>query len=259
MKPVLLLLFGLLGMSAQAQKIHLFFLADPTDKHSPKDCSEMENFWRYVGPYLDYPVSAKTFSDRAQLLETLKKTQIAVSKDIVVFYFSGKGEAASDRVWPVMISGDQQIPMRDVMEVLRPKKAHLTLIIADCDNKAEPVYIAKLVPRPHPPTLRESSQQLYLGHAECKKMFIKIASASAGQRAMRDKNGNSLFLASFLASLKEQMTISDPRWGLNRTSETVKSGLFQKLKLYTLGAQTPRFAIDCPASVDDDEEEALDN
>ncbi|PSL27447.1 caspase family protein [Dyadobacter jiangsuensis] len=255
MKATFLIVLVFAGLSVRAQKIHLFFLADPSDKLSVKDRSEMENFWKYAGPYLDYPVSTRTLNNKEDLLSQIKKTTVAVSKDIIVFYYSGKGEAASDKVWPVMKAGADEVPMREVMEILRPKKAHLTLVIADCDNQSEPAYISRLVPRPHPPTLRESAQQLFLGKLECKRMFIKIASASPGQRAMRDKNGNSLFLATFLTALKEQMTDPSPRWGLNRAENTVKASLQEKLKVLTSGAQQARLGIDCPASIDDDQAE----
>lgn len=253
------LLLALPG-TGYAQQIHLFFLADPSDTRGAKDRLELENFWRYVGPYLDYPVMTHVSSGRTNLLADLKATPIVAAKDIVVFYFSGRGEAESDRVWPLMKlrSGDET-PMRDVMEVLRPKKAHLTLVIADCDNQPEPVYVSRLIPRPHPPALRESCQQLFLGKTECKKMFIKIASASVGQRAMRDKNGNSVFLGAFLAALKEQMSEGDPRWGLNRPTNTVKSSLMQKVMAHSDGLQKPRFVVDCPAGVDDDEDETEPN
>ncbi len=241
--------------SSYAQQIHLFFLADPADTRGAKDRSEMENFWRYVGPYLDYPVTTHTSSGRNKLLADVRSTPIVAAKDIVVFYFSGRGEADSDRSWPIMKLRDgDETPMRDVMEVLRPKRAHLTLVVADCDNQPEPVYVSRLIPRPHPPALRESSQQLFLGKAECKKMFVKIASASVGQRAVRDKNGNSVFLGAFLAALKEQMSDGDPRWGLNRTTNTVKSSLTQKVVAQSDGLQKPRFVVDCPAGVDDEEE-----
>ena len=248
-----LLLFA--PLTSHCQQIHLFFLADKTDSRGAKDRVEMENFWRYAGPYLDYPVQSHTAANRQSLLADLKNAPIVAGKDIVVFYFSGRGEAATDRVWPIMKLRDgDETPMRDVMEVLRPRKAHLTLVVADCDNQPEPVYVSRLIPRPHPPALRETSQKFFLGKAECKKMFIKIASASAGQRAMRDRNGNSVFLGAFLAAMKEQMSESDPRWGLNRLTNTVKSSLTEKLLAQSDGLQRPRFAIDCPAGVDDDDE-----
>lgn len=254
MKRLLTGLFLLATLHGYAQKIHLFFLADRDDNRGAKDRAEMQNFWRYVGPYLDYPTTIQTAYSRQELLTMLRTSSITPSKDIIVFYFSGRGEAASDRVWPVMkLKNGDETPSRDVMEVLRPRKAHLTLVIADCDNQPEPVYVARLIPRPHPPALRESSQQLFLGQAECKKMFIKIASASFGQRAMRDKNGNSVFLGAFLAAMKEQMTEPDPRWGLNRLTNTVKSSLLQKVTAQSNGMQKPRFTVDCPAGVDDDE------
>ncbi len=257
MKPLLFSWFILLALTGKAQVIHLFFLADPADGRGAKDRTEMENFWRYAGPYLDYPIQAHTATEHQQLLAQLKAAPIVPGKDIVVFYFSGRGEAASDRVWPIMkLKSGEETPMRDVMEILRPRKAHLTLIVADCDNLPEPVYVSRLIARPHPPAMRESSQKLFLGQAECKKMFIKIASASVGQRAMRDKNGNSVFLGAFLAALKEQMTLTDPRWGLNRQTNTVKSSLTEKLLNQSNGLQRPRFAIDCPAGVDDDEEDS---
>ncbi len=255
MKYLLISLLLLSSLNGFAQKIHLFFLVDRADQRGAKDRTEMENFWRYVGPYLDYPITAHTAYSREELLGVLKETPVVVNKDIIVFYFSGRGEAATDRVWPIMkLKNGDETPMRDVMEIVRPRKAHLTLVIADCDNQPEPVYVSRLIPRPHPPTLRESSQSLFLGHAECKKMFVKIASASVGQRAMRDKNGNSVFLGSFLAALKEQMTEADPRWGLNRLTNTVKSSLTEKVMAQSDGLQKPRFAVDCPAGVDDDDE-----
>ncbi|RIV25425.1 caspase family protein [Fibrisoma montanum] len=254
MKRLLTCLFLLISLHGYSQKIHLFFLADPEDSRGVKDRTEMENFWRYVGPYLDYPVTTQTAYSRRELLAKLRATPILAGKDIVVFYFSGRGEAASDRVWPIMkLKSGDETPSRDVMEIVRPRKAHLTLVIADCDNQPEPVYVARLIPRPHPPALRESSQKFFLGNAECKKMFIKIASASVGQRAMRDKNGNSVFLGAFLAAMKEQMAEPDPRWGLNRLANTVKSSLIDKVITQSNGMQKPRFAVDCPADVDDDE------
>ncbi|GAB3709636.1 hypothetical protein GCM10027592_45940 [Spirosoma flavus] len=256
MKRLLTGLFLIATLQGYAQKIHLLFLADRDDNRGAKDRTEMENFWRYVGPYLDYPVAAQTAYSRQELLTKLKASSIVPGKDIVIFYFSGQGEAASDRVWPIMkLKNGDETQSRDVMQVLRPRKAHLTLVIADCDNQPEPAYVARLIPRPHPPALRESSQKLFLGQAECKKMFIKIASASVGQRAMRDKNGNSVFLGAFLAAIKEQMTESDPRWGLNRLTNTVKSSLIQKVATQSNGLQKPRFTVDCPAGVDDDEAE----
>lgn len=256
MKRLLTGLLLLTALPGYSQQIHLFFLADQADPRGAKDRMEMENFWRFAGPYLDYPITAHTAFNRDELISTLKATAIVAGKDIVVFYFSGRGEAASDRVWPIMkLKDGDETPMRDVMEVLRPRKAHLTLVVADCDNQPEPVYISRLIPRPHPPALRESSQQFFLGKAECKKMFIKIAAASVGQRAIRDKNGNSVFLGAFLAALKEQMTEADPRWGLNRQTNTVKSSLTEKLLEQSNGLQRPRFAIDCPAGVDDDDVE----
>ena len=55
--------------------------------------------------------------------------------------------------------------------------------------------------------------------------------------------------------MKEQMTEGDPRWGLNRPLNTVKSSLVEKMQEQSNGLQRPRFTVDCPAGIDDDEEE----
>ncbi len=147
-KVFTLTVIALLTCSTSAQTLHLINFSTMDEAiASDVDYERTTREMSLVASYIDYGINFYdgTGEDcsRENLLTTMESLNCN-DDDIIIFYYSGHGgRSPKDRSkYPqfcLKYAGYQQdkwVPMHQVIDELKAKKARLTLVLADCCNRA---------------------------------------------------------------------------------------------------------------------------
>lgn len=210
--------------SLQAQIIHKIMFGHTTDERiGPTvevDMDRASNEIDAIGSYLNYEVKNYVYVADECSKENLERVLSSLSvsnKDIVVFYYSGHGGHANggfEDKWPQMCLNKPQlqekyVPLRKVIETLRGKHAHFTLILSDCCNSIDEsgtVTVKSMLKDATGATvIEERTKQNYITLFTKYSGVLPITSSKLGQTSGCNEKYGGFFSYCFFSSLYESV------------------------------------------------------
>lgn len=210
MKKVIVLLF-LFSLAARSQTVHVIFVADEEDAEfgvaSISDQDDILRMFTSVKNHLGYKLKTAYFNKSnftsLKVREALKKLKTR-RRDIVVFYYSGKGyyPRNSTSSFPYLkLKGFKSNPLSldEVARIVDSKREAIGLIIADCRDEKSPFPAT-------PASFSVNEDDEFVDKLVTEKLFlsncgvIKLASSRKGQPTYTNKRGTASVYTNGLAS-----------------------------------------------------------
>jgi hypothetical protein len=246
----LILIQFLLVNFAFGQNVFSIAIIGNDDKTRENDLEQFSLICKDIANNLNYPLKVSqltgtrfTVKNTRETLQNLKLN----SNDIVIVYYSGKGNIEDERKWPQFNFKEEDLPMRDVSAIIKSKKPKLFLIIGDCDQKDYvPDFDFKSMVVLHPAAENQNFKTIFTDFKG--RTSIQISSTSVGQGAKRDKRFGSVFLKEFKSAFENETNseTTSPSWN-NIREQTIK-----KVQLATNNSQKPKFSIEVLSDVEDE-------
>ncbi len=175
------------------------------------DVEKIKNEVQIIAKSGNYKLKLTVFYDKkpiaADVLQAIKNLQ-PKPDDLVLFYFSGHGYRTplnGDDPWPNLDFPFEHkgICFKGIIELIKEKKAGLSIILADCCNWKIPQQTAPPILKSHPSFVTSKQKRLNYRSLFCATSgVIAIASARAGKPSYCTIQG-SFYTNSFLTSLQE--------------------------------------------------------
>jgi hypothetical protein len=202
--------------------LHAVFVTDSINDISlitKPDLLKWQTEIQIIGKYAKLPVKEKVFTgsqfNKAQVSSYIQKLNLK-SDDSFVFYFSGHGYRTVDQKSPFPVLTftlyEKGIELEWIANVIRSKKPHFALVMADCCNMylergfSHPTKKIQVNLHPLPPNY-PAYEQLFAKAKGC----IVVSSCSAGEFSYGSHLGG-LYTQCFFASLNRELSETKPSW-----------------------------------------------
>jgi hypothetical protein len=221
-KLSLLISLFLLTLPLQAKNLYVFVGTD-TLSNVKSSCQEdgkrVIKALNEIGNRLEMDVKLTSVTGKNLTPENLEKWLKEIkptTNDVIYFHFSGHGNRSKNKStrWPSMFftSTKKHVSLRRVIDVLKSKKARLSLILCDCCNNTPVGRKLASKKRSKIPTFTftEHSQNVDALFRKTKGLIVASAS-TPGSLAWNTSEGG-IFTTAFLYSLQMETLKSAPNW-----------------------------------------------
>ena len=198
----------------EAADFHVILVGDALSKdifHATKsDIQKIRTEVQAIAKSGNYNLKLTVFYDKksnaSDVLQSIKKMK-PKSDDLVLFYYSGHGYRTSINEgdpWPNLDFPyeNKGIRLKKIIDLIKIKKAGLSIILADCCNLKIPQKMAPVILKGTSHVISAKQKRLNYRSLFCATSgVIAIASARAGKPSYCTVEG-SFYTNSFLASLR---------------------------------------------------------
>lgn len=254
----------------QGQNLYVFSVIETTDSRRPDRRLDAHSFHKLtddIARYGNYTQHRYEFSDSAvftpqMLRQTLSKFKPqSAENDMVWLHYAGRGYSDGPKAWPTLQLNGGDIPLRELLALLRAKPVRTLLVTVDCGNRprqkialltdsssankpaarstevgALTAQVTRLAQTDIPDmAIVDAYKRLF--KAEKVQQIIVMASAGLNERAYSDPQQGSVWLTAFTNTIaeavREQATVT--------TWKQIQDTVVRLTQKRTRNRQTPLF------------------